>query len=84
MLAVLFRPKGERKTNGDRMTEEAIDRERGSKVHHPPAFKRQPNGAWLLVRGLVKRPGKARPNQLSNSTLEFHQTGYETVVTPTR
>ena len=22
------------------------------------------NGAWLLVRGLVKRPGKARLNQL--------------------
>ena len=35
------------------------------------------NGAWLLVRGLVKRPGKARPNQLSNSTLEFHQTPYQ-------
>ena len=29
MLAALFRrAKGERKTNGDRMTEEAIDRER--------------------------------------------------------
>ena len=35
------------------------------------------NGAWLLVRGLVKRPGKARPNRLSNSTLEFHQTTYQ-------
>ena len=35
------------------------------------------NGARLLVRGLVKRPGKARPNQLSNSTLEFHQTTYQ-------
>ena len=29
------------------------------------------NGARLLVRGLVKRPGKARPNRLSNSTLNF-------------
>ena len=35
------------------------------------------NGAWLLVRGLVKRPGKARPNRLSNSTLELHQTTYQ-------
>ena len=35
------------------------------------------NGAWLLVRGLVKRPGKASPNRLSNSTLEFHQTTYQ-------
>ena len=37
------------------------------------------NGARLLVRGLVKRPrpGKARPNRLSNSTLEFHQTTYQ-------
>ena len=35
------------------------------------------NGAWLLVRGLVKHPVKARPNQLSNSTLEFHQTTYQ-------
>ena len=35
------------------------------------------NGARLLVRGLVKRPGKARLNQLSNSTLEFHQTTYQ-------
>ena len=32
------------------------------------------NGAWLLVRGLVKRPGKARPNRLGSSTPEFHQT----------
>ena len=30
------------------------------------------NGAWLLVRSLVKHPGRARPNRLSNSTLEFH------------
>merc|ERR1711952_512518 len=37
----------------------------------------QSNGAWLLVRGLVKRPGRARPNRLSNSTLEFHQTTYQ-------
>ena len=22
------------------------------------------NGAWLLVRGLVKRPGRARPNRV--------------------
>ena len=29
-----------------------------------------------MVRGLVKRPGKAGPNRLSNSTLEFHQTTY--------
>ena len=35
------------------------------------------NGARLLVRSLVKRPGKARPNRLSNSTLEFHQTTYQ-------
>ena len=35
------------------------------------------NGSRLLVRGLVKRPGKARLNQLSNSTLEFHQTTYQ-------
>ena len=35
------------------------------------------NDAWLLVRGLVKRPGKARPNRLSNSTPEFHQTTYQ-------
>ena len=35
------------------------------------------NGARLLVRGLVKRPGKARPNRLSNSTPEFHQTTYQ-------
>ena len=35
------------------------------------------NGARLLVRGLVKRPGRARPNRLSNSTLEFHQTTYQ-------
>ena len=35
------------------------------------------NGSRLLVRGLVKRPGKARLNQLSNSTLEFHQTMHQ-------
>ena len=35
------------------------------------------NGSRLLLRGLVKRPGKARLNQLSNSTLEFHQTTYQ-------
>ena len=35
------------------------------------------NGARLLVRGLVKRTGKARPDRLSNSTLEFHQTTYQ-------
>ena len=29
------------------------------------------NGARHLVRGLVKRPGKARPNRLSSNTLEF-------------
>ena len=34
------------------------------------------NGARLLVRGLAKRPGRARLNRLSNSTLEFHQTTY--------
>lgn len=34
------------------------------------------NGARLLVRALVKRPGRARLNQLSNSTLEVHQTTY--------
>ena len=28
-----------------------------------------PNGARLLVRGLVKRPGKARPDGLSNNRL---------------
>ena len=33
--------------------------------------------ARLLVRGLVKRPGKARPERLSNSRLEFHQTTYQ-------
>ena len=38
---------------------------------------REHNGAWLLVRGWVKRPGKARPNRFSNSTLEFHQTTYQ-------
>ena len=36
-----------------------------------------PNGARLLVRGLVKRPGRTRPNRLSNSTLEFHQITYQ-------
>ena len=35
------------------------------------------NGAWLLVCGLVKRPGKATPNQLSNNTLRFHQITYQ-------
>ena len=35
------------------------------------------NGAWLLVHGLVKRLGKARPNRLSNSTLVCHQTTYQ-------
>ena len=30
------------------------------------------NGARILVLGLVKRPGRARPNRLSKSTLEFH------------
>ena len=35
------------------------------------------NGARHLVRGLVKRPGKARLNQLSNSRLEFHQTTFQ-------
>ena len=35
------------------------------------------NGVRLLVRGLVKRPGKARPNWLSNSTLEFPQATYQ-------
>ena len=31
----------------------------------------------LLVRGLVKLPGKARLNGLSNSRKEFHQTMYQ-------
>ena len=37
----------------------------------------QPNDGRLLVCGLVKRPGKARPNRLSNGRLEFHQTTYQ-------
>ena len=41
------------------------------------ATKHPQNGARFLVRGLVKRPGRARPNRLSNSTLEFHQTTYQ-------
>ena len=36
-----------------------------------------PNDGRLLVRGLVKLPGKARPNGLSNSRKEFHQTTYQ-------
>ena len=35
------------------------------------------NDGRLLVRGLVKLPGKARPNGLSNSRKEFHQTTYQ-------
>ena len=41
------------------------------------SYKHRKNGARFLVRGLVKRPGKARPDQLSNSRLEFHQTTYQ-------
>ena len=46
-----------------------------SHINH--GYRQYRNGARLLVRGLVKRPGKARPDRLSNSTLEFHQTRYQ-------
>ena len=39
--------------------------------------RREFNDGRLLVRGLVKRPGKARQNRLSNGRLEFHQTTYQ-------
>ena len=43
----------------------------------PEVPNERPNGAWLLIRGFVNRPCKARPNRLSNSRLGFHQTTYQ-------